>query len=164
MSKSVGVIGAGPGGLASAMLLAQAGARVTLYERQKHVGGRSATLNSDSAAGRFQFDTGPTFFLYPRVLTDIFAACGLELSRQIELMRLDPQYTLTFERGEGRPEGSITAWSDIDRLATEIARFSPADAAALPRFMADNRAKLAAFRPVLESAMHGMTQPDDRRR
>ena len=156
MSKSIGIIGAGPGGLASAMLLAQAGARVTLYERQAQVGGRSAALDVESAAGTFHFDSGPTFFLYPRVLTDIFAACGLALDREIEMTRLDPQYKLTFETPEGEPDGSITAWSDVERLAAEVARFSPADAAALPRFMADNRAKLAAFRPVLESAMHGV--------
>ena len=30
-----------------------------------------------SEAGTFRFDMGPTFFLYPRVLADIFAACGL---------------------------------------------------------------------------------------
>ena len=37
------------------------------------------------------------------------------------------------------------------RLAAEVAKLSPADAAALPRFLSDRR-KLAALRPVLESA------------
>ncbi len=42
---------------------------------------------------------GPTFFLYPRVLDDIFAACGREMAREIDLIRLDPQYDLIFEAG-----------------------------------------------------------------
>ena len=132
------------------MLLAQAGAEVTVYEHHAQVGGRSATLHAPSAAGTFQFDTGPTFFLYPRVLRDIFAACGRSLDDEVELIRLDPQYHLVFEAG-----GEIQATSDMDRLAQEITRFAPADAAALPRFFADNRAKLAAFRPILESPFNG---------
>ncbi len=51
--------------------------------------------------------------------------------------------------------GEIRATGDMDRLAQEVARFAPADAAALPRFFADNRAKLAAFRPILESPFNG---------
>ena len=132
------------------MLLAKAGAHVTMLERHGHVGGRSATLRASSAAGAFRFDMGPTFFLYPRVLTDIFAACGRRLADEVDLIRLDPQYRIVFEAG-----GTVDATSDMTRLATEIARLSPSDATHLPRFMADNRRKLAAFRPVLESAFNG---------
>ena len=133
------------------MLLARAGADVTVYEKAARVGGRSATIEATTEAGRFRFDTGPTFFLYPRVLEDIFAACGLDLSREVDLIKLDPQYDLLFEAG-----GRIRATPDIARLQQEVARLAPADAASLPRFMADNRAKLAAFRPILEAAFHGM--------
>jgi phytoene desaturase len=149
LTRRIGIIGAGPGGLAAAMLLAQAGADVTVLERHGRVGGRSATIEAPSPAGTFHFDTGPTFFLYPRVLADIFAACGRDLNQEVELIRLDPMYHLVFEAG-----GSIRASGDMSKLAAEVARFASADAAALPRFMADNRAKLAAFRPILESPFH----------
>jgi phytoene desaturase len=144
------------------MLLAQAGAEVTVFEKASRVGGRSASIEAPpttgAATGRFRFDMGPTFFLYPRVLADIFAACGRDMHREIELIRLDPQYDLIFEAG-----GHIRATPDLNRLQAEVAKISPQDAAALPRFMADNRAKLAAFRPVLEAAFHGLrdlVQPD----
>ncbi len=158
MSRRIAIIGAGPGGLATAMLLAQAGAEVTVFEASQKVGGRSAGIDAPSPAGRFRFDMGPTFFLYPRVLEEIFAACGRDMKREIDLIRLDPQYDLIFESG-----GHIRATPDLARLQAEVARLSPADAAALPRFMADNRAKLQAFRPVLETAFHGwrdLIQPD----
>ena len=144
-------MGAGPGGLASAMLLAKAGMDVTVYEARDCVGGRSSTITGPSDVGTFRFDMGPTFFLYPRVLSDIFTACGRRLEDEVELIRLDPQYHLVFEGG-----GHIQATGDMARMAAEIARFSPTDAAALPRFMADNRKKLAVFRPVLENAFNSM--------
>ncbi len=150
-AQRVAIIGSGPGGLASAMLMAKAGTEVTLYEARDVLGGRSSTLIGSSGAGTFRFDTGPTFFLYPRVLSDIFTACGRRLEDEVELIRLDPQYDLVFEGG-----GHISATGDPDRMAAEIAQFSAADAAALPRFMADNRRKLAAFRPVLENAFNSM--------
>lgn len=105
------------------------------------VGGRSAAIEQDG----FRFDRGPTFFLYPQALQKIFEACGRSLEREVELIRLDPMYRLVFEGG-----GSIAATADPQRMAAEIARFSAADAAQLPRMMADNRAKLRAFRPILE--------------
>jgi phytoene desaturase len=146
MTRSVGIIGAGPGGLAAAMLLARAGAKVTVHERLDRLGGRSGTIAAETPHGRFRFDMGPTFFLYPAVLAEIFAACGACLDDHVDLMRLDPQYHLVFEAG-----GEIRATPDLPRLMQEVAKLAPADAQALPRFMADNRAKLAAFSPVLQN-------------
>lgn len=142
-TSSVIIVGAGPGGLAAAMLLAHAGCDVTLLERLDTVGGRSRTISAEG----FHFDMGPTFFLYPRILREIFASCGRCLEDEVELIRLDPNYHLIF--GEG---GEIQATCDLDRMAEEIARLAPDDAAALPRYMADNARKLEAFRPVLENA------------
>jgi len=133
------------------MLLAQTDASVTIFERLNHVGGRSATISAHSPAGTFRFDTGPTFFLYPRVLAEIFAACGRRLEAAVDLIRVDPQYRLVFEQG-----GEIRATSSIPDMAREIARFSAEDAAAVSRFMTDNRAKLMAFRPALESPMNSV--------
>ncbi len=140
------------------MLLANAGADVTVHERHGTVGGRSGTIVASNEVGRFQFDIGPTFFLYPRILSDIFAECGHCLENSVELMRLQTHYRLLFEGG-----GGITASSDIPALQRSVAEICPADAAAIPRFLADNRAKLEAFRPVLERPFHGwrdLLRPD----
>jgi phytoene desaturase len=140
----VAIVGSGPGGLASAMLLAREGVPVTVFERGSAVGGRTRTIH---APGGYKFDIGPTFFLYPRVLKDIFEACGERLEDHVELRRLDPQYHVVFEGG-----GSIRATYDLDRLEQEIGRLAPADARNVRRFLDDNRDKLEAFRPVLEQA------------
>lgn len=140
----VAVIGAGPGGLAAAMLLAAAGARVTLFEKDGVVGGRTRTLTSPQG---YRFDLGPTFFLYPRILKEIFCACGADLDAEVELIRLDPQYRLTFE---GASPATLDATSDVARMEQAIAAIAPGDVPGLRRFMADNRRKLEVFRPFLE--------------
>ncbi len=147
--RKIGIIGAGPGGLASAMLLAQTGAEVTIFEKLDRVGGRSGTIVAPTEHGEFRFDMGPTFFLYPRVLEDIFAACGRSLRAEVELTRLDPLYDLVFEDG-----GLLRASGDLATLEAEVARFCPTDARQVRRYMEENRRKLLAFKPVLEQAFN----------
>ena len=140
--RRVLIVGAGPGGLATAMLMARAGAEVTVLERLDRVGGRTATFLGE---GGFRFDIGPTFFLYPRILEEIFRDCGTRLADEVELTRLDPQYHLRFEGGE-----SLMATADPQRMKQQIAAIAPADADGFERFMADNRRKFAAFGPILQ--------------
>ena len=145
--NNVSIIGAGPGGLASAMLMAAAGARVTLFERMARPGGRCSAIESDG----FRFDTGPTFFLYPRVLEEIFASVGRDLHREVPMKRLDPLYRLEFGAG-----GRIDATSDIERMKAQIAGINPDDASAFENFLRENRGKLEKFRPILESPFSSM--------
>jgi phytoene desaturase len=144
--KRVVIIGAGPGGLAAAMLLAQAGVRVTVLERQPRVGGRTTTLEG----GGFRFDVGPTFFLYPRVLAAIFEAVGRDLWQEVDLVRLDPQYSLIFGAG-----GELHATPDIDRMERAVGEICPVDAPQVRRFLRDNRDKFREFKPCLERPFLG---------
>ncbi|WP_165234639.1 phytoene desaturase family protein [Aquisphaera insulae] len=140
--KRVVIIGAGPGGLASAMLLAAAGCDVTVIERQDRIGGRTTTIGGDG----FRFDLGPTFFLYPRVLESIFEAVGRDLHAEVPMVRLDPQYRLVFGAG-----GQLDATPDLPRMEREVAALCPSDATRLGRFLDDNRVKMAGLKPILES-------------
>ena len=146
MAKRVMIIGAGPGGLAAAMLLARSGVEVTVLERSSTVGGRTSSIHGDG----FRFDLGPTFFLYPRVLAEIFQAVGRDLHDEVELVRLDPQYRLVFGSG-----GELRATPDVPSMERAIAAFSPADAASFRSFLDDNRRKLADFKTCLETPFHG---------
>lgn len=142
VGKKVVIVGAGPGGLAAAMQLAHAGCDVTVLERRDRPGGRTSAIEIDG----YKFDCGPTFFLYPRVLTEIFASVGYDLMSEIPMKRLDPQYRLTFGQG-----GQLDCTPDLQEMDRQIAEFAPLDVGALKRYMDDNRVKLAKFRPILES-------------
>ncbi|TWU03746.1 phytoene desaturase [Neorhodopirellula pilleata] len=139
--KKVVIVGAGPGGLASAMQLAKAGCEVTILERRDRVGGRTSAIEMDG----FRFDCGPTFFLYPRVLSEIFHSAGYDLMDEVPMERLDPQYRLTFGGG-----GQLDCSADMEKMDRQIAQFAPADVGQLQKYMDDNRVKLEKFRPILE--------------
>jgi phytoene desaturase len=148
MSKRVLIVGAGPGGLATAMLLAKAGLEVTVVEKQSRVGGRTSVIEGDG----YRFDLGPTFFLYPQILEEIFSAVGRDLHREVPMKQLDPQYRLIFGAG-----GELLCTSDVERMVAEIAKLAPGDAPQFRRFMSYNRVKLQKFAPCLQSPWLGWT-------
>jgi phytoene desaturase len=149
MTRTVTIVGAGPGGLASAMLLARAGVRVRILERLETPGGRTSSLESGTG---FRFDLGPTFFLYPRVLSDIFSACGYDLNNEVEMVKLDPQYRLIFGSG-----GDLLATPDLARMEDAVARLSPNDRGSFTRFMNETREKFVRFAPFLEKPFESWT-------
>ncbi len=136
------IIGAGPGGLAASLLLAKSGVQVTIVEKRSSIGGRTSTFEQDG----FHFDTGPTFFLYPKVLQEIFKAAGYDLNREVPMTRLDPQYRLVFGGG-----GELLATPNVDQMEKAIAAISPEDAVRFHHFLTHNRNKLAKFLPFLQS-------------
>ncbi len=140
-NQKVVVVGAGPGGLAIAMLLANSGLDITILEKQDRVGGRTGQIKQDG----FTFDIGPTFFLYPPVIEKIFDTCGFDFWSEVSMKKLDPMYRLVFEN-----RGHMDARGNLKAMMDEIARLSPGDAPALERYMNENRQKLKYFKPVLE--------------
>ena len=140
------VVGAGPGGLAAALMLAKAGVEVQVIDRMSRVGGRCSAIEEQG----FRFDLGPTFFLYPTVLERIFRLIGRDLHAEIPMTRLDPQYRLVFGTG-----GDLLCTPNLGAMEEEVRKLSPADAGNVRKFISDNRTKLELFRPVLESAFLG---------
>lgn len=89
------------------MLLAAAGLKVRVFERAQRVGGPTSAVEGS----RFRFDCGPTFFLYPRILEEIFAAVGRNLWQKVPMARLNPHYRVFFGDGD-----RLDASPDIDQL------------------------------------------------
>lgn len=138
--KRIAIVGAGPGGLASAVLLASSGNDVTVFEARNTVGGRNGRLQ----LGDFSFDIGPTFFLMPSLLENIFERAGKRMKDYISLQRLDPMYRLVFS------DGTIINPSDsYEKMRIEIESLSSVDAAEFPRYYEYMDKKLSAILPVL---------------
>ena len=110
------IVGAGPGGLASAMLLSYSGVDVTVIEKESEVGGRTKLVHKDG----FTYDRGPTFFHFPEVIEEIFQAVGMDAHEELGLIPLtDPSYRLVFGAG-----GQIDATSDLDLMTERIRELS----------------------------------------
>lgn len=136
----VSIIGAGPGGLASAMILSAQGCDVTIYEKQNYVGGRTSSFTEEG----YTFDLGPTFFSMPHILEEVFTQSNRNLHDYVDLIHLDPMYSLIFK------DMRIRASSDEQKMYEEVERHFPGSGAAYQRFMKDTRKKLAALSPILQ--------------
>ncbi|NUB16248.1 phytoene desaturase [Azospirillum brasilense] len=116
MTDRIAVIGGGLGGLASAVVLAARGHKVVLLEKNGWVGGKAAVLEE----GGFRFDMGPTILTVPRVLRRILAEAGCDLDRELELVRLEPQWRCFFD------DGTVLDLSEnIGAMAAELDRLTP---------------------------------------
>jgi phytoene desaturase len=121
------VIGAGLGGLASALRLQGQGHDVVVVEQRARPGGRAYRLQD----GGFTWDMGPSLITMPWVLEETFAAGGLDLHREVTMRRLDPMYRIRWA-GE---DAHFDFASDVGRLQEETAKFSAADARRVPGFL-----------------------------
>jgi phytoene desaturase len=155
----IAVIGAGPGGLAAAVLLAARGVDVTVFEAREGIGGRTSRIQ----LGAYGFDRGPTFFLMPHVLDEVFRSAGQRLDDCCDLTRLDPMYRLVIGQKDGGEDVVIDATQDLPEMARRIAAVHGPDGAAFERFIADNRRKLAAAEPILRRPIRSpldLVRPD----
>ncbi|MEQ8415127.1 MAG: phytoene desaturase family protein [Imperialibacter sp.] len=90
------VIGSGFAGLSAATCLADQGHNVTLLEKNKTIGGRARKLEADG----FMFDMGPSWYWMPDVFDRYFALFGKKPSDYYHLKRLDPSYTVVFDKDD----------------------------------------------------------------
>ncbi len=96
--KHAVVIGAGLAGLAAAVELAAKGHRVTIIEKNEHLGGKMNLLSEKG----FTFDMGPTIITLPAVLKGIIERCapaGKKVEDYIDLRPCVPQWRCWYEDG-----------------------------------------------------------------
>ena len=117
MKTKVIVIGAGAGGLSTAILLAKKGYDVTVVEKNASFGGRGDVF---SAKG-FQFDMGPSWYLMPDIFEHFFSLVGENISDYLDLKRLDPSYKIWFEE-HPKP---VEMTSDLERDSKIFESFEP---------------------------------------
>lgn len=110
------IIGAGIGGIATAIHLAQRGMQVTVFDKNAHAGGRCSQFVREG----HRFDTGPTLFIMPHVYETEFAAMGASVHDLLDLQRIDPTYHLVFDDGR-----QLALTGNMAHMEQQLETFEP---------------------------------------
>ncbi len=143
-TKHVALVGAGPGGLTAAMILARRGCRVSVFEAKDTVGGRNAAIRLDGHT----FDAGPTFLMLRSILDEVFDEAGADVNALLDLRRIEPMYRLQFS------EKILEPVSDPDGMIAELGRNFPGSEAGYRRFRKREAARYRRLYPCLEVPYH----------
>jgi phytoene desaturase len=94
LKKKIIVIGSGFAGISAASCLAKSGCEVLVLEKNDTPGGRARKFEHEG----FVFDMGPSWYWMPDVFESYFNYFGKTVSDYYDLKRLDPSYTVYFEK------------------------------------------------------------------
>jgi phytoene desaturase len=124
------VIGAGMGGMATAVRLAAKGHTVEVFEKNVRVGGKLNLLEKDG----YRWDTGPSLITMPFVYRDLFNSAGRNFDDYVKLVPVEPVCRYFY------PDQTIFDASDsVAAMTSAIEQLNPLDVRAYFRFMAYSR-------------------------
>ncbi|MFS0786379.1 phytoene desaturase family protein [Shouchella sp. 1P09AA] len=112
--KSIAIIGAGLGGLAASILLASAGYRVDVYEKNHYAGGKMKRYT----VGGARFDFGPNTITMPNAFKDILRLSGVNPDEYIEFRKLNTHTMNYFSDGS-----TLLASSDRATMLEQLQSF-----------------------------------------
>jgi phytoene desaturase len=142
------VIGAGFGGIATAIRLQANGHQVTLIDKRDKLGGRAYVYEQDG----FKFDGGPTIITAPWLIEELFDVSGKPMENYVKLVQLNPFYNIRFE------DGSVFHYNNnSDYLIEQIRTFNPADVAGYERFYQASQAVFNKGLPLMTKPFSSIT-------
>lgn len=110
MKTKAAVIGAGIGGLASAIRLAVKGYDTHLYEKSSRTGGKIGEMRLAGC----RFDTGPSLFTLPELVDELFTLAGEDPRGHFRYVPLVSSCRYFWDDGT-----LLNAWTDRQRFAEE---------------------------------------------
>jgi phytoene desaturase len=140
VAKHIAIVGAGPGGLTTAMLLASRGFKVSVFEKEAHVGGRNAAIVRNG----YKFDTGPTFLMMKFILDEVFEEAGRHIDDYLKCVKLEPMYRLQFE------DRRIEPVTDREAMVQQLEAQFPGSGAGYDKFMATEKRRFKLMYPCLQ--------------
>ena len=142
------VIGAGFGGIATAIRLQASGHQVTLIDKRDKLGGRAYVYELSG----FKFDGGPTIITAPWLIEELFDVSGKPMENYVKLVQLNPFYNIRFE------DGSVFHYNnDADYLIEQIRSFNPNDVAGYERFYQASQAVFNKGLPLMTKPFGSIT-------
>lgn len=148
-TKTALIIGAGLGGITSAIHLARHGIQATVLEKNNKPGGRCDRYSRDG----HEFDTGPTLLVMPLLIESEFNTFGASMREMLDLRRVDPTYDLIFD------DGSVFApTSDMMKMREQLEAFEPGSYDGFLRYMQEgNRHYNVSIERLLNKDFRKMT-------
>ncbi|MEZ4856580.1 MAG: oleate hydratase [Gelidibacter sp.] len=128
MSKKISIIGSGFSALAAACYLAKEGNNVTVFEKNKSIGGRARQLKKDG----FTFDIGPTWYWMPDVFERFFADFDKKPSDFYQLEKLNPAYSVYFGKDD-----FITIEDTLEKICDTFEKEEQGSSKKLKKFIAN---------------------------
>ena len=126
MTKTISIIGSGFSALSASCYLAQAGYKVSVFEKNATVGGRARQLIKDG----FTFDIGPSWYWMPDIFEKFFNDFGKSTSDFYQLDKLSPAYKIFFSNEV------ITIGDHMDQICEEFERIETGSSKPLRKFIA----------------------------
>ncbi len=124
--KEIAIIGSGFSSLAASCYLAQAGNKVTIYEKNQTIGGRARQFKKDG----FTFDMGPTWYWMPDVFERFFKDFDKVPSDFYALEKLNPAYRVFFGTDD-----YITIEDSLEKIYTAFENEEAGSSVKLRKFM-----------------------------
>ena len=145
MGKRVIIIGSGFASLSASCYLAKQGYDVSIYEKNKTVGGRARQFVRDG----FTFDMGPSWYWMPDIFESFFNDFGKKTSDYYQLDKLDPAYNIFFS------DDVITIGDSMDKICEEFERIEKGSAEPLRKFIkkAQDNYEIAIHKIVLRPGL-----------
>ncbi len=145
-NSKICVIGAGIGGLSTAIRLAAAGHTVDVYEANDYPGGKLTEIQLDN----FRFDAGPSLFTMPSYLEDLFLLAKKNIRNYFEYEKLDIICHYFWEDGT-----RLKAWADPKDFAAEAEKMLGVPAAEITDTLAASAKKYhLTGTTFLEKSLH----------
>lgn len=126
--KSAVIIGAGIGGIATAIYLAKNGYNVNVYEKNLAPGGRCGQLIRDG----HRFDLGATMLMMPGIYRQVFESLGIPPFENNDIKPLEDLYKIYFDNNE------VIAFSpDENKMKIQLEKIEPGSFKKSQKYVSD---------------------------
>jgi len=127
-NKSAVIIGAGIGGIATAIYLAKKGYEVSVFEKNSTPGGRCGQLIREG----HRFDLGATMLMMPDIYREVFNSLGISLFENTEIKPLKNLYKIYFDNND-----ILTFSRDKEIMRVQHEKIEPGSYAKSQKYIAD---------------------------
>lgn len=143
--KNIIIIGSGFSSLSAACYLAKEGNKVSVFEKNKSLGGRAAQFKKEG----FTFDMGPSWYWMPDIFEKFFSDFNKKPSDFYQLDKLSPAYKIFFK------EGDLTIGDRLEKIIAAFEQIEEGSGKKLKKFIeeAQDHYKIAIDKIVLRPGL-----------